>query len=60
MPAGHLLPPAAGLPSDIADWIAWMWGALLAASMAAWLDQLTARAAGEDIWQATASAAARP
>ena len=29
--------------------MAWMWGALLAASMAAWLHQLTARTAGEDI-----------
>ena len=29
--------------------MAWMWGALLAASMAAWLHQLTAVAAGEDI-----------
>ena len=28
---------------------AWMWGALLAASMAAWLHQLTARTIGEDI-----------
>ena len=28
---------------------AWMWGALLAASMAAWLHQLTARTVGEDI-----------
>ena len=28
---------------------AWMWGALLAASMAAWLHQLTAATAGEDI-----------
>ena len=28
---------------------AWMWGALLAASMAAWLHQLTATTAGEDI-----------
>jgi Transposase DDE domain group 1 len=28
---------------------AWMWGALLAASMAAWLHQLTATALGEDI-----------
>jgi hypothetical protein len=28
---------------------AWMWGALLAATMAAWLHQLTARTAGEDI-----------
>jgi hypothetical protein len=28
---------------------AWMWGALLAASMAAWLHQLTASFAGEDI-----------
>jgi Transposase DDE domain group 1 len=29
--------------------LAWMWGALLAASMAAWLHQLTAMALGEDI-----------
>jgi hypothetical protein len=29
--------------------LAWMWGALLAASMAAWLHQLTALTAGEDI-----------
>jgi hypothetical protein len=29
--------------------MAWMWGALLAASMAAWLHQLTASFAGEDI-----------
>jgi Transposase DDE domain group 1 len=29
--------------------LAWMWGALLAASMAAWLHQLTGRTAGEDI-----------
>jgi hypothetical protein len=29
--------------------MAWMWGALLAASMAAWLHQLTAITAGEDI-----------
>jgi len=28
---------------------AWMWGALLAANMAAWLHQLTAVTAGEDI-----------
>ncbi len=28
---------------------AWMWGALLAATMAAWLHQLTAVTAGEDI-----------
>jgi hypothetical protein len=28
---------------------AWMWGAMLAATMAAWLHQLTARTAGEDI-----------
>jgi Transposase DDE domain group 1 len=28
---------------------AWMWGALLAAAMAAWLHQLTAHTAGEDI-----------
>src|SRR5262249_25156051 len=30
---------------------AWMWGALLAASMAAWLHQLTGTALGEDIVQ---------
>jgi hypothetical protein len=29
--------------------LAWMWGALLASAMAAWLHQLTARTAGEDI-----------
>jgi hypothetical protein len=29
--------------------LAWLWGALLAASMAAWLHQLTAITAGEDI-----------
>ncbi|HLM87486.1 MAG TPA: IS1380 family transposase [Streptosporangiaceae bacterium] len=29
--------------------LAWMWGALLAASMAAWLHQLTAATAGKDI-----------
>jgi Transposase DDE domain group 1 len=29
--------------------LAWMWGALLAASMAAWLHQLTATALGQDI-----------
>jgi DDE family transposase len=29
--------------------LAWMWGALLAATMAAWLHQLTATARGEDI-----------
>jgi len=29
--------------------LAWMWGALLAANMAAWLHQLTAVTAGEDI-----------
>jgi hypothetical protein len=29
--------------------LAWMWGALLAAAMAAWLHQLTAITAGEDI-----------
>jgi hypothetical protein len=29
--------------------LAWMWGALLAATMAAWLHQLTAMALGEDI-----------
>ena len=31
--------------------LAWMWGALLAAAMAAWLHQLTALALGEDIVQ---------
>jgi hypothetical protein len=31
--------------------MAWMWGALLAASMAAWLHQLTAVVRGEDILQ---------
>jgi hypothetical protein len=40
--------------------VAWMWGALLAASMAAWLHQLTATTAGEDIMHGTAGAAARP
>ena len=29
--------------------MAWMWGALLAATMPAWLHQLTARTTGEDI-----------
>jgi hypothetical protein len=29
--------------------MAWMWGALLAPNMAAWLHQLTAITAGEDI-----------
>ena len=29
--------------------MAWMWGALLAASKAAWLHQFTARTTGEDI-----------
>jgi hypothetical protein len=29
--------------------LAWMWDALLAASMAAWLHQVTAISAGEDI-----------
>jgi hypothetical protein len=29
--------------------LAWMWGALLAATIAAWLHQLTAVTAGEDI-----------
>ena len=29
--------------------LAWMWGALLAATMAAWLHQLTAMALGQDI-----------
>jgi hypothetical protein len=38
------------LPSGYAQVnTAWMWGALLAASMAAWLHQLTAVTAGEDI-----------
>ena len=39
---------------------AWMWGALLAASMAAWLHQLTAVTAGEDILAGHSRAAARP
>ena len=37
-----------------------MWGALLAATMAAWLHQLTAITAGPDILAGTACAAARP
>jgi hypothetical protein len=38
------------LPSGYAEVnTAWMWGALLAASMAAWLHQLTAVTAGQDI-----------
>ncbi len=38
------------LPSGYAQVnLAWMWGALLAASMAAWLHQLTAITAGQDI-----------
>jgi hypothetical protein len=38
------------LPSGYAQVnMAWMWGALLAASMAAWLHQLTAITAGQDI-----------
>jgi len=38
------------LPSGYAEVnTAWMWGALLAATMAAWLHQLTATALGEDI-----------
>jgi hypothetical protein len=40
--------------------LAWMWGALLAATMAAWLHQLTATALGEDIVQGTGCAAAKP
>ena len=39
-----------GLPSGYPQVnLAWMWGALLAATMAAWLHQLTARTAGQDI-----------
>jgi hypothetical protein len=38
------------LPSGYAEAsTAWMWGALLAASMAGWLHQLTAATAGEEI-----------
>jgi hypothetical protein len=38
------------LPSGYAQVnTAWMWGALLAASMAAWLHQLTATTRGQDI-----------
>ena len=40
--------------------LAWMWGALLAAAIAAWLHQLTARTAGPASWPGTACAAARP
>ena len=40
--------------------LAWMWGALLAATMAAWLHQLTAITAGPASWPGTACAAARP
>jgi len=39
---------------------AWMRGALPAATTAAWLHQLTALIAGEDIWPVTGCAAARP
>ena len=40
---------------------AWMWGALLAATMAAWLHQLTGEyPSARTSWQATAYAAARP
>ena len=40
------------LPSGYAQVnTAWMWGALLAASMAAWLHQLTATTRGQDILQ---------
>jgi hypothetical protein len=39
---------------------AWMWGALLAATMAAWLHQLTAMALGEDVVHGHGYAAARP
>src|SRR5712671_111548 len=38
---------------------AWMWGALLAASIAAWLHQLTGLISGASCWKATGSAAAR-
>ena len=41
LPSGYPGPPQVNL--------AWMWGALLAAAMAAWLHQLTARTDGEDI-----------
>ena len=41
--------------------LAWMWGALLAATMAAWLHQLTAMTAGRGHpGTGTACAAARP
>jgi len=50
---GDPAPPGAALghlPSGYPQVnMAWMWGALLAASMAPWLHQLTARTAGEDI-----------
>ena len=39
---------------------AWMWGALLAASMAAWLHQLTARPSARTSCTGTGCAAARP
>ena len=39
---------------------AWMWGALLAASIAGWLHQLTATPAPAAGCSATASAAAKP
>ena len=39
---------------------AWMWGALLAATMAAWLHQLTATALGRTSCTGTGCAAARP
>jgi hypothetical protein len=48
----HRHPSAQGrhLPSGYPQVnLAWMWGALLAAAMAAWLHQLTAVTAGEDI-----------
>ena len=40
--------------------MAWMWGALLAASIAAWLHQLTGLTAARTSCTGTASAAARP
>ena len=42
-------PPASPMSGYPQVNMAWMWGALLAASMAAWLHQLTARTAGQDI-----------
>jgi hypothetical protein len=39
---------------------AWMWGALLASNIAAWLHQLTAATSGRPSWPVTGSAAAKP